>query len=246
MPIKLWRADERPDLLAGAEALTAASYPPFMLHDPVSARYWEALYTAPLARFQTIAELDGQVIAQGNAIPFMWRAGEELPNDGWDAVLEAGVEATRAGLETNALSALSIVIAPNHRGAGLAEQMLGAMKQAANHAGLTALVAPVRPTRKADYPLQDFERYCGWTRGDGTPFDPWIRTHWRLGASIVKTAPCSMRIPGNISAWQQWTGLTFPESGLYGFAGGLAPLVVDIDRDEAVYTEPNLWMRHLL
>jgi GNAT superfamily N-acetyltransferase len=245
VPVTLFSAAQRPDLVVAADALSSAVYPPFMQHDPVSAECWSHLYGATLAPFQTIAADEvGEVVALGNAIPFHWPAGDELPDDGWDAVLRRGVDAI--GARPNALSALSIVIRPDHRGTGLAERLLEQMKVAATAAGLTALVAPVRPTRKADYPLQDFALYCAWTRADGAPFDPWIRTHWRLGAVIVKPALRSMTIPGSVADWQAWTGLGFPESGSYWFAGGLAPLTVDLARDAAVYVEPNLWMRHRL
>lgn len=242
--MRVWRLNERPELIGEAQRLVASLYPSFMQHDPVSQRYWNRLYTDAFSRFQTVAVDDcGAVVAHGNAIPLHWVTGEALPDDGWDAVLAAGAEARKPA---DALSALSIVVAPSHRGQGIAEMMLGAMKKAANTNELKALVAPVRPTRKADYPLQDFADYCRWRRPDGAPFDPWIRTHERLGATIDKVAPRSMTIPAEIRLWQEWTGLTFPRSGRYWFAGGLAPLDVDCERNLAVYVEPNLWMRHTL
>lgn len=246
MPASLFSAAQRPDLVAAADALSSAAYPPFMQHDPVSVECWSMLYGEALAPFQTIAaDETGEVVALANAIPFPWPAGDDLPDDGWDAVFRRGIDALGTQ-KVNALSALSIIIRPDHRGTGLAERLLERMKSAAKAAGLTAFVAPVRPTRKADYPLQDFAHYCAWTRSDGAPFDPWVRTHWRLGAVIVKPALRSMTIPGRVTDWQDWTGLTFPESGRYWFAGGLVPLAVDLVRDSAVYVEPNLWMRHRL
>ena len=247
MSIQLLSAAARPDLLPAAGALTAALYPPYMQHDTVSNWAWEALYEPQLAAYQTIAiDEAGDVVALGNAVPFLWADGTELPDEGWDAVLGGGVSDMRAGRKANALSALSIVVAPSQRGSDLAERMLGAMKAAARANGLDALVAPVRPTRKAQYPLHSFAQYCGWQLPDGAPFDPWVRKHWRLGARIVKVAPRSMVIPGTLAQWQEWTGLRFPQSGEYAFDGGLAPLSVDVERDQAVYVEPNLWMQHQL
>jgi hypothetical protein len=54
--------------------------------------------------------------------------------------------------------------------------------------GLDTLIAPVRPTLKHRYPLTPIERYLSWRRPDGTHLDPWLRTHERLGADIVKVA----------------------------------------------------------
>ena len=47
--------------------------------------------------------------------------------------------------------------------------------------GLDALIAPVRPTWKERYPLTPIERYVLWRREDGLPYDPWLRTHERVG-----------------------------------------------------------------
>lgn len=244
MTIEFWSLADRPDLLAAAEDLTGALYPVYMQHDTVSNACWSLLYGEHLARYQTIATDEGVVIAYGNSVPFFWPEGQELPDDGWDAVLRDGTAGAEGERRANALSALSIVVAPSHRGSALADRMLEAMKAAARANGLEALVAPVRPTRKADYPLQSFEDYCSWQTPDGAPFDPWVRKHWRLGARILKAAPRSMVIPGTLAQWQDWAGLRFPVSGKYAFAGGLAPLDVDVEGDSAVYVEPNLWMQH--
>jgi hypothetical protein len=74
------------------------------------------------------------------------------------------------------------------QGNGLSRMVLRGMRHRAAEAGLTNLIAPVRPTVKCQYPLIPMERYIQWTQPDGSPFDPWLRTHWRLGAQIVKVA----------------------------------------------------------
>jgi hypothetical protein len=120
------------------------------------------------------------------------------------------------------------------------------MKQAARTADLSALGAPIRPTRKALYPLQSFYEYCAWTRADGLPFDPWIRTHWEQGARIMKIAPRSMVVSGSVASWEAWTGLKLPTTGRYAVPGGLAPVEIDRAADTGVYVEPNVWMKHSL
>jgi hypothetical protein len=106
------------------------------------------------------------------------------------------------------------------------------------------MVAPVRPTLKARYPLQDFATYCGWRRPDGELFDPWLRTHERLGATIIGPANRSMTVTATIAEWESWTGLRFPASTAYAIAGALAPLQVNLETGLGTYAEPNLWMRH--
>ncbi|MGK9166585.1 GNAT family N-acetyltransferase [Inquilinus limosus] len=238
-------AAERPDLVAQRNPLVDALWPRFMQEDPIAGRLWPRL-DADFAAFQhfLLAE-DGALVGAGNAIPFRWSLrDEDLPEAGWDAVLEQGVADRDSGRVPTALSALSITLAPDRRGQGLAERLIAAMKAAAAAHGLAALVAPVRPTQKARYPLTPIGRYAAWQRPDGAPFDPWIRTHWRLGARAVKPALRSMTITGTIADWEGWTGMAFPDSGDYVVPGALAPVQIDREDDVGRYVEPNLWMRH--
>jgi hypothetical protein len=87
-------------------------------------------------------------------------------------------------------------------------------------------------------------RYARWTRADGAPFDPWLRTHRRLGATFLGVAPRSMVVTGTLAEWQAWTGMEFPASGVYVVPGALAPVMIDRRRDLGRYVEPNVWMRH--
>lgn len=112
--------------------------------------------------------------------------------------------------------------------------------------GLTALIAPVRPTLKERYPLIPMEDYVRWRRGDGLPFDPWLRVHRRLGAKFLRVAPRSMRITGSIAGWEGWTGMRFPVSGPYVVPGALCPVEMDVERDLGTYEEPNVRMCHPL
>jgi hypothetical protein len=102
----------------------------------------------------------------------------------------------------------------------------------------------VRPTLKARYPLTPIERYIEWSRPDGAPLDPWIRTHWRLGARVLAPAPRSQVITGTVDEWQTWTGMAFPDSGDYIIPGGLDTLRIDRSTDQGTYVEPNVWVQH--
>jgi hypothetical protein len=83
-----------------------------------------------------------------------------------------------------------------------------------------------------------------WRRPDGVLFDPWLRTHERLGAEILKVAPESVRVAGTIAEWEQWAEMAFPETRSYVVPGALVPVEIDLERDEGLYLEPNVWMRH--
>ena len=142
------------------------------------------------------------------------------------------------------LSALQILIAPEYRGQGLSRRMIERMAEIGRDHGLDTLIAPVRPTLKERYPLTPIERYLSWRRQDGTHLDPWLRTHERLGADIVKVAPESMRVSGTVAEWEEWTEIALPESGAYVVPGALVPIEIDRERDEGVDLEPNVWMVH--
>ena len=178
------------------------------------------------------------------AIPFAWDGTLAGLPAGWDAVVTQGVADLDAGRRPTALAALSVTVAPARRGQGLSRLVIQALKDAAARAGLGTLLAPVRPSAKSAYPLTPMERYVRWARPDGTPFDPWLRTHWRLGGEALEVCPASMEITAEVAAWEAWTGLAFPETGPYVVPGALVPVAIDRQRDLGRYLEPNVWLRH--
>ena len=110
--------------------------------------------------------------------------------------------------------------------------------------GFADLYAPLRPTMKDMEPFTPFPDYAARRRDDGLPWDPWVRTHVRAGARIIKVAPCSMTIAGTLAEWSQWTGMEFERSGDIPVPGALCPVHVSCEHDHAVYVEPNLWVHH--
>jgi len=167
-----------------------------------------------------------------------------LPTRGIDAVLENGVATVEAGAEPTAASALMIVVAPDRLGLGLSAACIGVMRGIVADHGLASLVAPVRSTEKHRYPLIAMEHYASWRRADGALFDPWLRTHERVGGVGTGVAPESMTIRGSVAEWEDWTGLPMPETGSYLVPGALVPVEIDRERDVGLYVEPNYWMVH--
>ncbi len=228
--------------------LSSACWPEVMLHDPVTDQYWYALYEHFADyQFGLLDKQSGEVIALGNSVPLRWD-GElsELPEGGLDWELERSVEDQRAGQEPNMQCAIQVAIRPDYRGRGLSTRMVSAMRAIGKAKGLSWLVAPVRPNQKSLYPLSSIDRYIGWVTQDGLPFDAWLRVHARLGARIVKVCHRSMVIRGTVEEWQSWTNLEFRESGPYIIPGGLIPVEIDVEANQGVYVEPNVWMAHPL
>ena len=182
------------------------------------------------------------VVGRGHSIPFPRDGGwNELP-DGVEGVFDLVFE--EDGKEPTTLSAVAAVIDQRHQGRGLSALVIEGMRVAASRAGLDALVAPVRPTLKARYPLTPMERYLTWRRPDGQLLDPWLRVHERLGAEILDVCPGSLIVDGTVAEWEEWTGMAFPDSGSYVVEGALVPVEIDRGRDSGRYVEPNVWMHH--
>ncbi|MEU3555792.1 GNAT family N-acetyltransferase [Streptomyces fragilis] len=184
-------------------------------------------------------------VACGWGVPVRWDGSpQDLPG-GYAQSLVRAVEGHEAGTEPDTLVICGAVVTPSLTGRGLAGQVLTALRAVAAEAGLSKVVAPVRPTLKARYPLTPMGTFMTWTREDGLALDPWIRTHQRLGAVVLGPAEVSQTMTGTVAEWERWTGMAFPASGEYVIPDGLALLRVDRAADRGVYEEPNVWMRHV-
>ena len=235
---------ERLGTLPHADSLLAAADASYTNQGSVLKRLWGRV-VAEYAEFLFYAWDDEreEVIGVGHAIPAAWdRDTASLPDGGFEAAIEARF--AQEPPSPTALCALAITIAPECRGQGLSRRMIERMREIGRSHGLETLIAPVRPTLKHRYPLTTMERYILWRRPDGTHFDPWLRTHERLGADIVKIAPQSVVVTGTVAEWEEWTEMALPESGTYVVPNALVPVEIDRERDEGVLVEPNVWMVH--
>jgi GNAT superfamily N-acetyltransferase len=186
----------------------------------------------------------GVPVACGWGVPVRWDGrSENLPGGYTDSLVRA-VEGREAGVEPDTLVICGAVVAPSLKGRGLAGQVLTALRAVAGEAGLHKVIAPVRPTLKARYPLTPMDTFMRWCREDGRALDPWIRTHQRLGAGILRAAEASQTMTGTVADWERWTGMALPASGEYVIPDGLSVLHIDRTADRGFYQEPNVWMRH--
>ncbi len=237
---------DRPDYRQLVGDISGQAWPEFMLHDPIAAANWDELF-GRFAGYQ-FALLDiasDTAVAMGNSVPLAWKGDlADLPEEGWDWAFLQSVADHAAGRAPHIQCALQITLRPAFQGRDLSRFMVQAMKAVGRKQGLAALIAPVRPSRKSQYPLTSIDRYVEWKTEEGLPFDPWLRVHARLGARIIKPCHQAMTISGTIDQWQSWTGLYFPDSGPYVVPGALTPVAMDVAADIGVYVEPNVWMVH--
>lgn len=211
-------------------------WPEFMRHDAVVATFWPRLYDVyPDFQLWAVDRDERLTVAYACTLPVHWD-GEPEPR-GIDWAMSNGT----AG-EPTTLCAIVAGVVPDYRGTGLSSALLRRMVQLAAGHGLDCLIAPVRPTWKERYPLTSIGSYMRWRRDDGDLYDPWLRLHERLGATLLEEAPRSMTIAGSRDEWEEWTDLQFPEDGAYVVPGALAP--VSFAGGQGTYVEPNVWMRH--
>lgn len=244
MAFRVYTLRQRPELRRHFDRLHGKGWPSFLVDDAANA-LWPQLY-ALFPDFQLgLRDEAGRVAAIGNSIPFLWDGTPQgLPDQVVD-ILANGIETRKRNRAPTALSALAAIVDDRYRGRDLSRRLIAAMADVAARHGLDALVAPVRPSLKGRYPLTRMERYAQWTRGgDGAPFDPWLRVHWRLGARVLGITPRGNTVKATVTQWEERTGMRFPESGRYIVPGAFQPIRVDRERNRVYYEEASVWMVH--
>ena len=234
----------RPDLAAQIPAISRAAWPPFLLHSDVER--WDSLI-ARFPEFQfVLCEPGDEAIAVGHTLPVPWDGSSEDLPETINGIIGRANATRDAGGRPQALCALAAMIRPDRRGQGLSIEIIRGMRDLARRHGLSALLAPVRPAQKTLDPYAEMEEYALRMRPDGSPVDPWIRVHRRLGAEFRRVIPASVIVEGTIAEWEAWTGMRFPESGVYAVPGALVPVEIDVVRDVGRYEDPNFWMVHTI
>ncbi len=226
------------------QQLFGDGWPAFITADVVAKRYLGPVREL-FADLELVLLEDGETpVAAGWAVPLRWNGDPaQLPGGYTDSLVRA-VEGHDAGEPPDTLVVMAGQVHPERRGRGLAGELLTALRDPAARRGLPRVIAPVRPTLKSRYPLTPIERFASWTRADGLPLDPWLRTHARLGARMVALAPASQTMTGTVAQWEEWTGMRFPDDGAYVIPDGLSTLHIDHTADSGTYVEPNVWMQH--
>ncbi|MGE3228350.1 MAG: transferase, partial [Hyphomicrobium sp.] len=203
--------------------------------------YAELLEKYPDYQLCLIDEEIDYPVAVFNSVPLSWSGSGDLPQEGWDWVVETG--ASPKGPHT-VLGGLAMSIPSVHRSKGYGRVMLRAMCELAEKNGLRGVLAAVRPSSKARHPWVSIDDYITWTDGKGRAFDPWLRSHLSSGGKLVGPCKRSMVVEEPIAFWQTWSDKTFDTSGAYPIDGGLVPLEVDLDRGVGRYEEPNIWVTY--
>jgi hypothetical protein len=224
--------------------LYSDGFPEFIVADMLAKQYIDRVRAWFPEWNLTLVGADQNPAATGWGIPVRWDGTvADLPSGYTDATIRA-VEGREQGTEADTFVICGAVVAGRLKGRGLAGQLLTILRDTGVQGGLARVIAPVRPTLKQRYPLTPVETFMTWTRADGTALDPWIRTHLRLGATILAAAPASQTMTGTVAEWEEWSGLALPSTGDYVIPQGLSVLHIDREADLGSYVEPNIWIRH--
>lgn len=106
---------------------------------------------------------------------------DDLPG-GYDDSPVRAVALREAGGRADTLVIAAAQVRDELQGRGLASEILRRLASAGEQAVLARMIAPVRLTLKARYPLTAMAEFMTCTRAAGAPLDPWLRTHHRMGA----------------------------------------------------------------
>ena len=236
-------AADRPDLRDAARAAFRDQWPEFIFHDEFPSQHMDRV-RAYFRDVHIFLLHGGAPVAGAWGVTFDWDGTPAGLPEGYRSALVAAFDTYEQGRKPNTLSFMTAAVAAEFQGQGLAARVLQALTERGAAAGLSHVVAPIRPTLKHRYPQVPMAEYATWTRADGLSIDPWIRTHQRMGATILRPAPNSQVVTGTVADWEGWTDMAFPVSGSYIVPGALNLVEVDRERDSGVYREENLWVQH--
>jgi len=229
-----------------ALALAHKSWPEFMWHDEIATQYWHEFYDR-FGKYQSVMidSEENRVVAVGHSLPFRWEHDlSTLPDEGWDWVIQKAVDDNKKGITPNLLAAVFVGVREEHKQRDLSRSILLSFQPTAKKHGFEKLVIPVRPNEKPNYPLTSMDDYVTWRNENDLPFDLWLRIQQRAGGRVIKVCHKSKSVRGSRAEWESWVKMKFPQSGEYIIPSALNPMQMNVENDEGVYIEPNVWMVH--
>jgi GNAT superfamily N-acetyltransferase len=189
------------------------------------------------------SKADRRLVAYTNAVLLaIDLSHSNLPEEGWQFAIEAGGR----DVKPNCLCLVVANVDPTMQNLRISPLLLEKAKTEARAMGLSHVIAPVRPSHFHEHAELSFESYVNLRRADGELTDPWLRAHERAGGKKLNICHRSATVTATIAKWAQWTSQTYPNSGSYSLERGLAPLIVDLEKNIGTYIEPNVWFMYQL
>jgi GNAT superfamily N-acetyltransferase len=214
----------------------AGGLPEYNPHSEDPHGYWDRLSDEfPEFQFVLYDAEQREVIAEGHTLPCDWDGTPDGLGDRISAMIAAAFQAREAGRCLTALCALAAEVRPRFQGGGLPNRMLDVMTDHARDAGLTHLIAPVRPPQRplpdhADRAVRELDTRERRTVRSVDPQAPRRADH--------QAYPALDAYHRTVAEWEERTGMRFPGDGQYTFPAGLAP-----SRSNTHRTAGPIWSR---
>jgi len=183
----------------------------------------------------------GKMVATIDACGMQWDGDPKtLPPEGWRDVNLLAAEGFAE--QPPYACALGASILTHARGGGLAQDLLSTLRTRVFEMGYEGMLAPVRPSARAQMPHLSIKEYAEVRLPDGRHFDPWMRAHESVGGKIVAVTERSMYWWGEKEGWEEWIGVKLPDNGRLLIEGSTGWLTLIDGYGELV--EDSVWFLH--
>ncbi len=232
------------DLIKQYKKAIQNAFPDIILCSKVIEKYWDRVERY-FPEYQIFLISEGNLLLGFmNAIPLYWDLPlNELPDAGWDWMLEKGVNDNEQGVEPNSLGGLQIIVTKDNQGKGYSKILITEAKRVVKGKEFEHFIIPIRPTFKSRYPNMKMEEYID-LKSDGKTYDPWIRTHLKGGAEIINVCSKAMYIDGDLRFWEKLMNRKVVKSGAYIVEGALNPVDISFENNHGIYYEDNIWISY--
>ena len=231
-------------LLEQYQSAFNAAFPEVIHRSEIGNTYWDQVQEYFPHYQRILVAPRGDLIGFMNTLPICLDIPlEDLPDDGWDWLIQKGIHDYEAGLTPNCLGGLQVIVSRKYLGKGFSKILIAEGKRVQENMGFHNFIIPIRPTYKYKHPHVKMEEYM-LMKIDGRIYDPWIRTHVNSGAKIIKVCSNAMNIKGDVQFWEDLMGKKIQHSGYYQVDGVLNPVLIDIEKNVGEYREENIWIKY--
>ncbi len=222
----------------------ALAFPEIIINSQITKKYWDRLEKYfPQTQLFIVSE-DNNLIGFMNAIPVFWdQPLIDLPNEGWDWLVKKGINDFENKVSPNSLGGLQIIVTKEYLGKGYSKLLIAKGKNVRENLGFKNFIIPIRPILKHKYPEMKMKEYMS-LRENNIIMDPWIRTHIKSGAKIIKVCKNSMNVTGEINFWEGLLKNKIRKSGTYKVEGALNLVTINLEDNYGEYREENIWINY--
>ena len=235
-------SDLSPEQLVTYRQAVIDAFPAIINESEIIQTYWDRIESYFPDHQLFAIDKNGSLIGFANAIPCHWdQPIKNLPQEGWDWLVKKGITDHEQGIAANLVGGLQIIITKHNLGKGYSKLMIAKLKELKNKYKYDHLAIPIRPTFKHKHPEMKMSEYLKLQK-DGQVYDPWIRTHLKCGAAIIKVCENSMNFKGDIAFWESLMNQKIKSSGTYTLEGALNQIIINLEENTGEYREENIWV----